>query len=59
VELTGVVWWRMWGPSRLRPTTTSTCNPRGLGGGASPRIKLHPHVGAVRRYRHLHMCEMS
>jgi len=23
------------------------------------RIKLHPHVGAVRPNRHLHMCEMS
>jgi hypothetical protein len=31
VELTGVVWCGMWGPSRLRPTT-STCNPKGGGG---------------------------
>jgi hypothetical protein len=53
VELTGVVWCRMWGPFRLRPTM-STCN---LGGGRVAHIKLHPHVGVVRPYHHLHMCD--
>jgi hypothetical protein len=30
---------------------------RGWGGGERSRIKLHPHVGVVRPYHHLRMCD--
>jgi len=40
----------------VRPIPVEAHATRGRVGA---RIKLHPHVGAVRPNRHLHMCEMS